>query len=355
MTLPVTLSLRFRSSSSDGTLSNPVRTSTGGKGLAGLLAICQDSVVVDDHYLFTVNAGDDTFSLFTINGDDPEYPKLAGKPLPTLGQTPLSVAYSPELQTACVLNSGSTAGISCFSISPDGATLQGGLRPIAQIEFNATAPPLVGPLVIGADITFNPSSTALFATIANGTQAGTIYAYPIKNGHISTAPVISSFPTLSFTFSLNFLDNSDTHLLVTNPHLNSPGAAFVSISYPSLEITLAKTITIPGQIASCWAAYAPQFDTVYVMDGARPKITALNPETGDVKGQVSFPAAAAGGLDSRVDRDWFYTLTDDLNDPKVNVFEIVGGPALLKQVQSFDIFQQVGKIPDLMGMAIWPN
>ena len=36
-------------SSSDGTLSNPVRTSTGGKGLAGLLAISQDSVVVDDH------------------------------------------------------------------------------------------------------------------------------------------------------------------------------------------------------------------------------------------------------------------------------------------------------------------
>ena len=91
------------------------------------------------------------------------------------------------------------------------------------------------------------------------------------------------------------------------------------------------------------------------MDAARPKITALNPETGDVKGQVSFPAAAAGGFDSRVDRDWLYTLTDDLNDPKVNVFEIVAGPALLKQVQSFDIFQQVGEIPDLTGMAIWPT
>lgn len=30
----------------DGTVSSPVRTSTGGKGLAGLLAISQDSVVV---------------------------------------------------------------------------------------------------------------------------------------------------------------------------------------------------------------------------------------------------------------------------------------------------------------------
>lgn len=30
----------------DGTLSNPVKTSTGGKGLAGLIAVSQDSVVV---------------------------------------------------------------------------------------------------------------------------------------------------------------------------------------------------------------------------------------------------------------------------------------------------------------------
>lgn len=31
----------------DGSLSDPVKTSTGGKGLAGLIAVSQDSVVVD--------------------------------------------------------------------------------------------------------------------------------------------------------------------------------------------------------------------------------------------------------------------------------------------------------------------
>ena len=31
----------------DGTLSDPVKTSTGGKGLAGLIAVSQDPVVVD--------------------------------------------------------------------------------------------------------------------------------------------------------------------------------------------------------------------------------------------------------------------------------------------------------------------
>ena len=66
----------------DGILSNPVEISTGGKGLAGLAAVSQDSVVVDGNvihlgsnfdpsglgtdrvqYIFTVNAGDNTFSL----------------------------------------------------------------------------------------------------------------------------------------------------------------------------------------------------------------------------------------------------------------------------------------------------
>ncbi len=87
-------------------------------------------------YIFTVNAGDDTFSLFTIDGRDPTHPKLVGNALPTLGQTPVSVAYSDKLKTACALNSGSTAGITCFNISPNGPTPQGGLRFIPQTELN---------------------------------------------------------------------------------------------------------------------------------------------------------------------------------------------------------------------------
>lgn len=87
-------------------------------------------------YIFTVNAGDDTFSLFTIDGRDPTHPKLVGNALPTLGQTPVSVAYSDKLKTACALNSGSTAGITCFNISPNGPSPQGGLRFIPQTELN---------------------------------------------------------------------------------------------------------------------------------------------------------------------------------------------------------------------------
>ncbi len=110
-------------------------------------------------------------------------------------------------------------------------------------------------------------------------------------------------------------------------------------------------------MASCWAAYAPQFDAVYIIDAARPNVTTISPETGEVRGQTSFSenkVVQAGGSDSRVDRNWLYILSDDLMDPKVVVMR-VGPGQVPSTIQEFDIFQQVGMIPGWMGMAIYPT
>lgn len=257
-------------------------------------------------------------------------------------------------------NAGSTAGITCFSVDKhQGLKALGGLRPVPQTQLTDPTIPPPGPLVLIADITFNPSQTALFASVrSNGGEPGLLYAYPVQDGQVGRKEVVSSFPTLPFAFSLNFLDFIDEHLLVLNPHLNSPGAAFVSVSYPLLEITLTKTITIPGQMASCWAAYAPWLDSVFVLDALQTNVTVLNPETGDVKGQVNFDAIRGGGSDSRVDRKWLYTLTDFniladgvTPDPVIEVFDVSGGQ--VREVQRYDILEGVGPIQFWMGMAIF--
>ena len=50
-------------------------------------------------FLFITNAGDDTLSMFLIDPVNPEHRSLVGKPAPTLGEAPVSVAYSPRLKT----------------------------------------------------------------------------------------------------------------------------------------------------------------------------------------------------------------------------------------------------------------
>ena len=263
--------------------------------------------------------------------------------------------------SVCVLNAGKVAGVTCYSVDKHkGLTALGGLRPIPQTEDADPSPAPKGPLILGQDIVFNPSSTALFVSVrSNGALPGLLYAYPVINHQVSTHHVVSFLPTIPLIFSLNFLDSSDTHLLATAPSPGAPGAALLQVSYPSLQATLAKTITIPGpQIATCWAAYAPHHDAVYIFDAAKTDISILNPETGDVKGQIHFTdpdstSVNPGAKDSKVHGNYLYVLGQSAT-PKIYVFKI-GGPQLLAQVQVFDSFETLGAIPGWLGLAIWPS
>ncbi|KAL8945953.1 MAG: hypothetical protein Q9222_007582 [Ikaeria aurantiellina] len=271
----------------DGTLSDPVRTSTGGKGLAGLFAVSQDSVVVSNDPL-------------------------------------------------------------------------GPIRTIPQTQNEDPTQPPAGPLVITADIVFNPSSTALLVTVrSNGKNPGLLYAFPVDKhtGAISQSSVVTPLPDFVFLFSMNFL-SSDTRMLITNPHLGSPGAGVLKINYPSLKASVEKIITIPDQEASCWVAYSAQYSPVlYVIDAAQPNITVVDPRNDEVTGQFDIPSGTPGngGADTKIDRKWLYVITDRPAAPKVEVYAVGRQGTSLRSVQSFDIFSNVGQIPGWMGLAIWPS
>ncbi|KAI4244237.1 MAG: hypothetical protein LQ352_006883 [Teloschistes flavicans] len=346
----------------DGTVSSPVRTSTGGKGLAGLVAISQDSVVVWQDLLLTTNSGDNTLSMLLINPNDPLHPQLIGKPAPTLGQTPVSVAYSPQHRMACATNGGSTAGVACFAVSRRrGLTPLGPLLEIPQTQkSDPSLPPAAAPLVLTGDIVFNPSSTALFVSFGTaGKLPGLLYAFAVDRftGAVSNQPVVTSVPSLTFLFSMNFLA-SDQRMIVTSPVANTSGAAVLDIRYPSLKATVEKAVVIPDQMAACWVTYIPQYSRyAYVIDAAQGEIAAVDPRTDMVKDVYTYPVntTGSGGVDTRIDREWLYLLTDDPKAPKLNVFAVQQGGPGLKLIQSFDIFSNVGVIPFWMGLAIWPS
>ncbi|KAG0646602.1 hypothetical protein D0Z07_7569 [Hyphodiscus hymeniophilus] len=350
-------------SEQDGTVSGGVKIPTGGKGFSGDIAPSADSVVVAGNYLFVPNSGDDTLSFFIINPLDPLHPRLVGRPAPTLGRTPLSVAYSDKHNTACVLNAGSLAGITCYEVSPfEGLKVLGPMRVIPQTENQDPSPAPAGPLILANDIRFNPSESAVFATVrSNGLNPGLLYSFPVSRGQVGTKPVVSSLANTQIAFSLTFL-SADDRLLITNPHIGSSALSIVDLS-PSGEVVKTQDVTIPREAATCWVAYEPSLKSAILSDAITPAFTVLNTETGAVRGQVNFTTPLNGAMDNKIDRDWFYALTDPFGadglvaSPELLVFDItpIARGGVPKQVQTYDIFHAIGNITNLNGLAIYPG
>lgn len=342
----------------DGTLSHPVLTSTGGFGAWGEggtpptpdgadTLISQDSVLVVDDYLFTVNAGSNTLSMFFIDGNDPSHPHLLNT-APTLGEFPMSVAYSSIHKTACVLNGGAIAGVTCFSTDhAKGLTPVGGLRPIA---LGQTTPP-VGPPNTASDILFNPSESAVFVTIKGSpTVPGFIYVYPVTpSGLISTTPIVSSPSALRIDFALVFL-GTDSRAAIADPAF---GGAILSIAH-DYTVTVLKQITVPGQSAICWVEYDARFNTIFFLDAGTANITLVDATTYDVTGaivQANF-ATAKGSFDSKPNQNFLYVLR---GGDYVSVLDNTGlsHGKIPTEIQTFDL-TSVAPRQVWQGLAVYP-
>ncbi len=347
----------------NGQVSAPTLTATGGNGLLGLnigppfgtagspagpdALFDSGAVKVSQNYLFAVNPGSHTLSLFVIHPWDPLHPRLVGKPVDTQGEFPISVDYSPKHHIACVLNGGAKPGVACFDVSEfRGLKPRGSLRPLSEIKQHT---PPTGPPGTGSQLSFNPDSSAILVTVKGSpgppAAPGYLIVFPVnRNGDVGTNPVVSQIKDLILDFSINFLGSS-SRAMITDP---SFGAAFVSIG-SDLKVTETNHIVIPLQGAACWGVYSPRYDTAYVIDAGHPNITLLDPGSGTTKGVVTYDAAAKGGLDTVINRQWLYTLT---GDDSVVVVQLEGNGG--KEVQKFSL-AKYGPARGWQGLAAWPH
>ena len=227
----------------------------------------------------------------------------------------------------------------------------GGLRPISQ-GLHQTNPP-TGPFLSASDIVFNPSSSAIFATIKGSPATtpptpGYIYAWSVEHGRVSQTPVITSIPDIIADFSLDFL-GSDSSALLTDP---SFGAAILNIS-PSLQVTEKAHTVIPLQGAACWGAYSPRFNSAYVIDAGKSNITIIDPASGAIKGAIQYTVSRGGGFDNAIDRSYMYVLS---GVSTIVVVDLQGSNSgrIPQQRQSFDI-TALGNAKNWQGMAIYPS
>ncbi|KAI7338453.1 hypothetical protein KC315_g1751 [Hortaea werneckii] len=341
---------------SDGLLSDPVRTSTGGYGAISVnpdgsprpvdTLSSQGSVTVKGNMLFTINAGSNTVVMFHIDPEDPTNLKMVGSPADTMGEVPVSVDYSDELHTACVLNGGSKPGVSCFHVDPwKGLVPQGSLRTLGY-DFNQTTPP-TAPAGTVSQVIFDPDSKALFAILKGyaGPPAipGSVVAYKTEHEMVSESPVRTQIGDIINDFGSVFLDES--RLFMTDV---SFGTAILDVDYETLTLHEENHIAIEGQKAICWSAFDPYLNTAYAPDAGQPVVYTVDATSGMLTGSIAADNRTQGLFDTAIGgRGLMYSLAASNG---LNVLDLKAQ----RNIQYFDL-SSVGERMPFTGLALWPN
>ncbi|PHH76333.1 hypothetical protein CDD80_1602 [Ophiocordyceps camponoti-rufipedis] len=342
----------------DGSLQDSmsaVRTKTGGIGQIakdknGTVTVdplfSQDSVIIKNNLLFTVNAGSNSVSHFYISETDPLHPMPLGEPVSSGGDFPNSVAYSDKHKIVCVTNTGAKSGVQCFK-APECGALEP-MNDLMPLPISQTTPP-VGPVNTVSDIVFNPSESALFVSVkGDGMGLGYLYAYHVVDGVVDPKPVVSRPPELKVDFSLTFF--SDEAAVMTDA---AYGASYLSIT-KDLTVTVSKKIEIPGQGATCWSVYSPASDSVYVFDVMSPNVTTLDPKSGDIKHVIPGDKSGKGSVDAIAGGQFLYVLQAAPAIATFNVGDSKDGSKMPVLSQYLDL-SSLGDRSGWTGLAIYPS
>lgn len=302
--------------------------------------------------------------MFKIDHKDPLKLEMVGKPVPTYGEFPVSVAYSTTHKkgtmiptpstfthktltqsTACVLNGGATNGVSCYSVShkhglvPDGV----GLR---NFGYNATTPgQLNGYSGSGSDIQFATNSSKLVSTFkgAGTTGLGHIDVFDVdSNGDISKNYTDNQIAPLGGVFGFSWSGSEPGHMFVSDVAF---AGSLLSLDFTTNKFTEIATSNSSKFAASCWTVWSPTTDLYYNINAGSPYIGEID-AAGKLENIIEFNSTLAGATDTAVYGATAYMLTF-LN--VINVMDLQSGKAL----QMYDYGTEADR-PYWTGMALYP-
>jgi hypothetical protein len=307
--------------------------------------------------LLTVNAGDNTLSLFSIDSEDPTQLNLLGKPTNTMGQFPVAVAFSDIHDTACVVNSGGQANIACFSVSKKGLTpLANTVRPLGV---NQTNPP-TGPANTVSDILFNQDRSQLLVSVKGDPKGapGFIANFAVTGDCPFTlaASALKSTPEKGvLPFSMSLVGKHGDIILDTDAGF---GVSVSKFNAKTGAITSSSSLAINNQTATCWSSFSPRTGSFYLSDVGNARISEVevNRDGPTVNLVATHLLTGIGGrIDSIVastrSGDFLYVLGAKAGI--VNVVKLLGrGKA--QEVQVLDVKSGVPDLPiSVQGMAVF--
>ncbi|KAJ5545573.1 hypothetical protein N7494_003158 [Penicillium frequentans] len=275
----------------DGKLYGGMITSSGGKGGAGIdgttkrpaapdALSSQGSVIVSGGYLFAVNAGSNTLTMFQIDQDDATNLTMIGEPAEIPGEFPVTVGASVKHSMACVGYTGAKSGTSCAVFTRMGL---GQMKQVVEFDLGQTTPP-IGPTNTVAQVFFATDESRLITTVKGD----------------PTRP-----PGTAVLFGgVNVPLTSD--LFITDA---SFGTTLLSLNHTTEKLSLKHKVTITGQGATCWVAYSMARKSFFVTDAAVNRLIEISKDGSEIMSMLDLTNGDLGLTDLQVSGRFVYALS----------------------------------------------
>jgi hypothetical protein len=235
----------------------------------------QGSIMVFSNYLFVVNPGSNSLSMFTINPMNATQLTLISVQ-PTNGWFPISVTVNS--QYACVLTGGNQTGIRCFTYNSSGLFVMS-LFDRNLTSFISQSIPPNGPPGTFSEILFSADGLCLIVSVkginSTGSQANLLFYELSNNGTmLSSSPTSQKPANAIYPFSMTLVGTNG--LLVTDP--GAQGVFTQNYSSTAGTITNSTFTAVNASIVGslCWSTYSPIIGNYYVIGASPAGIVELN-------------------------------------------------------------------------------
>lgn len=252
----------------------------------------------------------------------------------------------------CVGTTGSQAGVSCGSFDEQNGI--GALDDLRPFELNQSTPP-VGPTNTVSQVFFSEDESRLF-TMVKGNPAvnntGFIATFPIETESgcpitLSRDEVRSSPDGTAVLFGSQIIPGTD-EIFATDA---SFGGAILSVDDATLKASTAAKGEVEGQVATCWAAVAPETDSAFVTDVGSKRLVEMSLSDASIRGELDLTGQAAEGfIDLRTSGGLVFVLAAG-GSPQILVIDAKRGINQASLMQGFDI-TALGAGSNSQGLAL---
>lgn len=329
---------------SEGQLTFGDKYWTGGVGAHGVTEppespdplFSQASVKVVGKTLVVVNAGSNTATMFNIDETNPALLTMAGGPMWSGGEFPVSSTIDKVTGNVCVINGGAMNSVNCYTQDPTR-----GLTAIPNtmrlLGLNQTTPPS-GPANTASQILFADDGKRLFASVKGQPDApGFIAAWTVADDGSLSQDFERNVPADggALPFSMTLVRGADA-ILNTDPALG-----FSVYEFDGTKATSDKGVVIEGQGAACWSEFSDVTKNYYITDIMTSQLTEVEVNTETLESTIvkQYPQPEGSStIDNEIvtvgQKDFIYIMSP--GTMRIEALALVG-PGDAQPIQSFDI------------------